>query len=108
MPGPAFMRTVFDLTKGDVGVAMNEPQTIAYVIRVIDFEPSLDTLLGRFKHETFRSYETVSLEDQLEMMRAWRKEFRANAGLKWEPRPQKPSNQPAQPEEPDSDSEPNL
>ncbi len=33
MPGQAFMREVFALKKGETGAAMNQPQTVAYVIR---------------------------------------------------------------------------
>ncbi len=36
MPGQAFMREVFSLKQGEVGAAMNQPQTVAYVIRAVD------------------------------------------------------------------------
>jgi hypothetical protein len=37
--GDEFMRSVFGLDVGSAGVAMNEPQTIAYVIQAISFDP---------------------------------------------------------------------
>ena len=33
MPGEAFMRTVFGLKQDGIGVAINTPQTVAYVVR---------------------------------------------------------------------------
>jgi hypothetical protein len=38
--GEDFMRTVFRLEPGSTGVAMNQPETIVYVIQAISFEPS--------------------------------------------------------------------
>ena len=104
-PGPAFMRTVFELTKGEAGVAMNEPQTVAYVIRVIGFDPPDDALMTWFKHDSLDLYLGVAQDDHEARLRAWQKEFREQAGLKWEPRPKQPSKEPAPPEEPDTDAE---
>lgn len=39
-PGEEFMRTVFALGAGNTGVAMNSPQTVAYVIQVKGYEGS--------------------------------------------------------------------
>ncbi len=37
--GQDFMRAVFDLDVGQVGVAVNQPQKFVYIVRVVDMEP---------------------------------------------------------------------
>ena len=46
MPGQDFMRTVFHLQPEQVAAAFNEPQTIAYVVRLAEFTPSYKVLLS--------------------------------------------------------------
>jgi len=43
-PGPAFMKKVFNLKDGQTAAALNNDDTIAYVIRVVEHEPSLTEL----------------------------------------------------------------
>jgi len=47
--GSDFMREAFNLSVGETGLAMNQPQTICYVIRVVSLEPSREVLrkIGR-------------------------------------------------------------
>ncbi len=49
--GEAFMRTVFRLDVGSTGVAMNHPETIAYVIQAISFAPSEEDFHRAFLSE---------------------------------------------------------
>ena len=56
MPGQAFMREVFSLKKGGTGAAMNQPQTVAYVIRVINFAPPTSVLLAEFESASPDTY----------------------------------------------------
>ena len=106
MPGEAFMRTVFGLKKGEIGVAMNQPQTVAYVVKVIEFAPPPRLLMDLFETTSPERYLDVARPDLREVFLAQRKEFRAAAGLKWEPRPkaETPEGTPAPPPpEPDED-----
>ena len=48
MPGDEFMRAVFALEPGGVAVAFNEPRTVCYVIRLVEFDPSTATLQEKF------------------------------------------------------------
>ena len=105
MPGEAFMRTVFGLKKGEIGVAMNQPQTVAYVVKVIEFAPPPRLLMDLFETTSPERYLDVARPDLRETFLAQRKEFRAAAGLKWEPRPKADTTEgaPAPQPEPDED-----
>lgn len=92
-PGEEFMRAVFSLPEGGVGVALNAPKTMAYVIRVEQFAPAEVVLWEGFQVDRFAAYLSAASRDQWEMMRAWRDSFRRAAGLEWE-RP--PAAQPEQ------------
>ncbi|GAG22316.1 unnamed protein product, partial [marine sediment metagenome] len=48
-PGPDFMRTVFELKEGELGVAMNYPKTVAYLIRLVEMRPSERLLRTQFE-----------------------------------------------------------
>ena len=106
MPGEAFMRTVFGLKQDGIGVAINTPQTVAYVVRVIKFEPATDALMGWFERDPPDTYLSIDRDDIRQMLLAQRKEFHASVGLKWEPRPAADSAEGTSaplPPEPDSD-----
>ncbi len=49
--GEEFMRTVFRLEPGSAGAAMNQPETIAYVIQAISFAPSEQDFHRQFLSE---------------------------------------------------------
>ncbi len=81
--GGEFMRTVFRLEPGEVGAEMNAPQTMAYVIRLIEFSPPYNTIWEWFKVDDFRKYSAVAQGDQNQMYRAWLDEIKTAAGFKW-------------------------
>lgn len=83
MPGPDFMRTVFDLQKDQVGVAMNVPQTIAYVLRVIEFNKSDVVLWTEFTADPYMTYAAAAFDDQRQLFEAWREGLKIEAGLQW-------------------------
>lgn len=89
LPGPDFMRTVFDLPPGGVGVAMNHPQTVAYVVRVVEVAPSDDVLWQQFEADPYEKYAAVAFDDQRTIYRAWLDELKASAGLQWERKPER-------------------
>ncbi|HWB01057.1 MAG TPA: hypothetical protein VG713_21345 [Pirellulales bacterium] len=85
-PGPEFMQKVFDLRVGDVGVAMNNPETAAYVVRVTSLEPSESVLRDTFladKGGTPQQVAQASRYDQGKIVDAWREKFEADTRLVW-------------------------
>jgi hypothetical protein len=56
MAGDEFMRAVFDTEVGSTTVAMNQPQTIAYVVQVQKFDPTEDVF-----RQKFQTYETQAV-----------------------------------------------
>ncbi len=83
-PGEDFMRAVFTLSEGEIGVAFNAPKTVAYVVRVMEFAPSEVVLWEGFQVDRFASYMAAARRDQQDIVRAWRESFRSDAGLEWE------------------------
>ncbi|MBN2473772.1 MAG: SurA N-terminal domain-containing protein [Pirellulales bacterium] len=81
--GPDFMAAVFALKTGEVGVAMNRPQTIAYVIRVTSTSPSENLLRTKFESDRYGTYMVLAGEDQNRIFRQWLEEIRLAAGLEW-------------------------
>ena len=86
-PGEAFMQTVFGLAKGEVGVAMNAPQTVAYVIRMTELTPSETSLWSQFKASDYSTYAPAAQQDQRQMYLAWLKEIKTNAKVDWNRKP---------------------
>jgi hypothetical protein len=89
-PGEEFMRTVFRMKPGQVGVAMNHPQTTAYVIRVVETQPSDEILWQQFISEPARLYLVAA---QVETASGWvrlldhvRKEARFQWSAEWQRR----------------------
>jgi hypothetical protein len=81
--GPDFMKAAFALEPAGIGVAMNEPQTFAYVIRLIEFEPPMEELRDDFARTNPSRYMAVSLEEQRAIYRAWLEELNKDAGVTW-------------------------
>lgn len=81
--GPDFMREAFSLAVGETGQAMNQPQTICYVMRVVTLEPSREVLRNTFMVDAYSGYAAASLEDRQEAMNAWIKGIENEAHLTW-------------------------
>lgn len=81
--GPDFMREAFNLSVGETGFAMNQPQTICYVIRVVSLEPSREVLRTTFMADSYSSYAAASMEDRREVLNAWIKGIENEAHLTW-------------------------
>ena len=102
LPGQAFMREVFSLKKGETGAAMNQPQTVAYVIRLVDSAPPTSVLLAEFESSTPDTYAELARADTAQAYQAWLKELKRQAGLTWTPnrakRPERGAGGPSAPE----------
>ncbi|HEV2972095.1 MAG TPA: hypothetical protein VGY55_19135 [Pirellulales bacterium] len=84
--GDEFMRTVFGLDGGSAGVAMNEPQTIAYVIQAISFDPAETVFRREFLNRMANPFGDVSLQtaqgDAYQALRAKMSAIRAEFDFK--------------------------
>jgi hypothetical protein len=87
MAGEEFMRTVFSLVPGEVGVAMNKPQTVAYVIRLVESVPSFEKLWADFERDRDANYLVAAAEQRRELWKKWYAEIDALVGVKWERKP---------------------
>ena len=85
MAGTEFMETVFSLAPGEIGVAFNAPQTVAYVIRLTAMKPSQDALWTQFKVDDFSTYRSAADSAQQQIYGAWINEIKTSANLKWTP-----------------------
>jgi len=85
MPGNDFMRQVFNLEKGQVGVALNQPKTVAYVVRVIDVTPAV---WQAFLTEDFSRYVRVAEQDQRAIAQAWRDGLKKAVNFEWKRTPE--------------------
>lgn len=84
-PGEDFMRTVFGLQPGEVGVAPNRPQSFFYVVRLASYAPSEDELWKSFREgRDMNVIQTLNFADQRQIYQAWRKDLMESAGLKWQ------------------------
>ena len=81
VPGHDFMRTVFEMKPGQVAVAMNQPKTAAYVIRMIEMNPPPGALRVQFESDAYDKYAAVGSSDQRAIYEAWLKEIKSAAGF---------------------------
>jgi hypothetical protein len=81
--GPEFMKTVFGLPVGGLGVALNEPQDTAYVVQVLDFEPAQVQLRDDFAMENPNRYMAAARDDQIAIFRDWIADLNKEAGVHW-------------------------
>jgi hypothetical protein len=86
-PGDDFMRMVFGLDSGQCGVALNGPQTMAYVVQVSDFSPSQTVLQKVFEVDDFSKYAPAAMDDKRQMIQAWIKEIKTSADFEWKRKP---------------------
>ncbi len=81
--GQQFMRDVFALGEGEVGVTMNQPETFAYVVRMASLVPPQAILWEGFLVDDFGKYVAAGAPDFGYMQSAWQKEVEEAAGLEW-------------------------
>jgi len=91
MPGNEFMNAVFSLEPGGTAVAFNEPKTVCYCIRLIDVEPTAETLQERFI-ETRADPRTTFVAAQDELNRSlngWFEGLESRSKLVWKRKPRR-------------------
>ncbi|MBI3463722.1 MAG: SurA N-terminal domain-containing protein [Planctomycetes bacterium] len=87
--GNEFMRTVYSLNENEVGVAMNYPQTIAYVVRLVEGVPD-DFLKTQFMAAAAANYQSFAFASEIDtqpVVEAWRKAVDEEAGVEWKREP---------------------
>ncbi|MBN1590964.1 MAG: hypothetical protein JW888_15735, partial [Pirellulales bacterium] len=89
MPGNDFMQAVYGLNVGEIGTAMNEPQSIVYVVRLVETTPREKVLRSLFEIDDYSKYWTVGGTDIRTMIDRWSEELHKDAGLKWERPPER-------------------
>ncbi len=86
--GDEFMRTVYGLNVGEVGVAMNETKKAAYLIRLVNTTPDLNVLHTMFLSTPYANYGRAGENDALLRQANWRRELNAQANVRWLRAPQ--------------------
>ena len=79
------MRVVFELKEGELGVAMNYPKTVVYLVRLVEIRPSERLLRTQFEvdRRNYYIYFFLGSDDRERISRAWMNEIRAAADLRW-------------------------
>jgi len=87
MPGNDFMREVFSLEVGEIGVAMNQPETVAYVVRVTEVNPLPEVLWRIFRTAAYDEYFRVATDDMAKVREAWLSGMESAVGFQWKRAP---------------------
>ena len=110
--GADFMQAVFSAEPGDVTVAMNYAKTVAYVIRVVKFEPPAAMLMKEFETEKpnfdqagqYNPFPQLAQQDRARLYSSWMQDIRKQAGLTYTPAPDEQGR--SRPVSPDDSSPP--
>jgi len=81
--GTDFMRAVFALKPGEIGLATDRPKSTVYVVRLVEYAPSDSVLWDTFVADDYRGYAMVARYDQMEAGLRWREQIRGEAGVQW-------------------------
>jgi len=81
--GIEFMRGVFRLRPGETGLAWNQPKTVVYVVRLVQYTPPENELWTRFLNTPAEAYMGVARYDWATMFQTWKDDLDKQAGLKW-------------------------
>ncbi len=81
------MEKVFATAPGDADWAWNDPQTVAYVIRVVELRPTWNALYERFIASHWEADPRAAARDEAAANRAWKKDLETEAALRWNRQP---------------------
>jgi hypothetical protein len=85
-PGPDFLRGVFNLKDGQVGVVQNNDHSIAYVVRVVEHQPNLAGLRTAYMADAF-TWQGERLMNQMhgqDVARELDGNIEVTSNLKWD------------------------
>ena len=87
--GPDFMEAVFSLRKDEVGVAVNQPRTMVYVVRVQSETPSDAVLRDMFFSAGITNdVNKIAQREQLRVLSEWYDTIEQEMNVKWLREPQ--------------------
>ncbi len=86
--GDDFMRTAYGLNIGEIGVAMNETKTAAYLMRLVNTTPDANVLHTMFLATPYGAYGRAGEGDALRRQALWRQELNVQANVQWLRAPQ--------------------
>ena len=87
-PGSDFMETVFSLQIGETGVVFNQPQSVAYIVRVTSSAPSTDSLWEQFQRAHILEYRNAGQREMItDAYEAWLEDIRSKTGFRWVNKP---------------------
>ena len=92
--GPDFIRGVFNLKDGQVGVLQNNDHSISYVVRVVEHQPGLAELRNNYMAEAYSWYgENIMNQMHRQEANVLDDEVEARTNLKWDRNPDQPKEQ---------------
>jgi len=86
-PGTDFMETVYSLQKDEIGTVFNQPQSVAYVVRITNSEPEDKELWERFQGTQRMEYFAGQPEMISSAFEAWLTEIQTKTGFRWVNKP---------------------
>lgn len=89
-PGSEFMRAVFGLAPGELGVAWNAPETTVYVVRLVEMTPEDTILWQEFAAMPVDQYQQVALPDFVRVRGKIYENLTEDADLVWQTSPLTP------------------
>ncbi|MDR2114915.1 MAG: hypothetical protein LBP87_00885 [Planctomycetaceae bacterium] len=89
-PGVEFMEMASSLAVGETGVVFNQPQTVAYVIRLTSTSPSEEVLWEQFQNASIMEYHLAGQPEIVaEARKAWLNKIYEKVGFKWIQKPER-------------------
>jgi len=91
MPGEEFMQAVFALQPGGTAVAFNEPRTVCYVIRLVEYRPDDEALRQRFLDASTdeRRLLEIARQEETQAVSRWIDEIERKYALDWKRPPRR-------------------
>ncbi|GAB5401863.1 MAG: hypothetical protein Aurels2KO_00940 [Aureliella sp.] len=84
MPGNAFMQSVFNAEENSAVVAPNQPQTIYYVTRILEFGPDESDLLDRFQADPRKAGASAIANSEVQqVMVDWYNNLEQELDVQW-------------------------
>ena len=83
------MEAVYAMQVGETGVVFNQPQSVAYIVRVTSSSPSADVLWEQFQTTNVLLYRDAGLPEMIAASyEAWLDEIRERTGFRWVNKPE--------------------
>ena len=93
MPIPAienpFMEKLFAIPPGGADGIWNHPETVVYLVRVVEYLPLETTLWEDFQVWPWGLYSQAATFDEEAALAAWKQDLFAEAGLQWQREPER-------------------